>query len=78
MDQFVVIYLIQLIIVGAMDRLLELIYEKFISELKDLQIGHMLNDDAVREIWDMINAYELLDSNMLSLKEKKQILDYYD
>ena len=61
-----------------MDRLLELIYEKFISELKDLQIGHMLNDDAVREIWDMINAYELLDSNMLSLKEKKQILDYYD
>lgn len=33
-----------------MDRLLELIYEKFISELKDLQIGHMLNDDAVREI----------------------------
>ena len=61
-----------------MDRLLELIYEKFISELKDLQIGHMLNDDAVEEIWDMINAYELLDSNMLSLKEKKQILDYYD
>ena len=64
--------------VAAMDRLLMLIYNKFIENLRDLQVGHMLTDSMVCEIWDMMNAYELLDSNTLSLKERKQILDYYD
>lgn len=65
-------------IVAAMDKLLMLIYDKFIEVLKDLQVGHMLTENTTCEIWEMMNAYELLDSNTLSLKERKQILDYYD
>ncbi len=33
-----------------MDRLLMLIYDKFIENLRDLQVGHVLTDGMVCEI----------------------------
>lgn len=64
--------------VVAMDNLLTMIYDKFIEQLRYLQLGHTFDDHAIEEIYDMIQAYELLDSNTLSSKEQKYILNYYD
>lgn len=64
--------------VVAMDNLLTMIYDKFIEQLRYLQLGHTFDDKAIEEIYDMIQAYELLDSNTLSSKEQKYILNYYD
>lgn len=61
-----------------MDNLLTMIYDKFIEQLRYLQLGHTFDDHAIEEIYDMIQAYELLDSNTLSSKEQKYILNYYD
>ena len=61
-----------------MDRLLTLIYDKFLQQLRYLQLGHEFDDKAIAEIYDMIQAYELLDSNTLSSDERKTILNYYD
>ena len=64
--------------VVAMDNLLTMIYDKFIEQLRYLQLGHTFDDHAIEEIYDMIQAYELLDSNTLNSKEQKYILNYYD
>ena len=61
-----------------MDNLLTMIYDKFIEQLRYLQLGHTFDDHAIEEIYDMIQVYELLDSNTLSSKEQKYILNYYD
>lgn len=61
-----------------MDKILDLIYSMFIKEMKDLEIGHMLKDKDICDMWEAINAYEMLDSNTLSSKEQKQIIEYYD
>lgn len=61
-----------------MDRILDLIYEKFKETMKDLEMGNMLTEKSVCDMWEMMHAYELLDSNTLSLKEQKQIVEYYD
>ena len=63
--------------VVAMDNILETIYNIFIGKFKDLEMGHMLKDSDLCEIWDLIHAYELLDDNIISLKEQKQIINYY-
>lgn len=60
-----------------MDNILETIYNMFMNKLQDLEIGHVLKDSDLCEIWDLINAYELLDGNIISLKEQKQIINYY-
>lgn len=60
-----------------MDNILETIYNMFMNKLQDLEIGHMLKDSDLCEIWDLIHAYELLDDNIISLKEQKQIINYY-
>lgn len=60
-----------------MDNILETIYNMFMNKLQDLEIGHMLKDSDLCEIWDLIHAYELLDDDMISLKEQKQIINYY-
>ena len=70
--------LLKTINVVAMDNLLTMIYDKFIEQLRYLQLGHTFDDHAIEEIYDMIQAYELLDSNTLSSKEQKYILNYYD
>ena len=77
MDLYVKIYL-NLIIVDAMDKILDLIYRMFISKTKDLEMGHTLKDKDLCDIWETIYAYEMLDSNMLSLKERKLIIEQYD
>lgn len=61
-----------------MDRLLTLIYDKYMQQLRYLQLGHTFDEHAIAEIYDMIQAYELLDSNTLSSDERKLILNYYD
>ena len=61
-----------------MDKILDLIYEKFKTMMKDLEMGNMLTDKSICDIWEMMHAYELLDNNTLSLKEQKQIVEYYD
>ena len=61
-----------------MNRLLELIYSNFMREMRDLELGHMLRDKDLCDIWDMIHAYEMLDNNMLSSKERKLIIEQYD
>lgn len=60
-----------------MDNILETIYNMFMNKLQDLEIGHMLKDSDLCEIWDLIHAYELLDDDIISLKEQKQIINYY-
>ena len=67
----------QIINVDAMDKLLTLIYDKYLQQLRYLQLGHTFDDKAIAEIYDMIQAYELLDSNTLSSDERKMILNYY-
>ena len=61
----------------AMDRILELIYDMFMSKLRDLELGHVLIAKDLNEIMDLIHAYELLDSKLLSSKEQQQIIEYY-
>ena len=63
--------------VVAMDNILETIYNMFMNKLQDLEIGHMLKDSDLCEIWDLIHAYELLDDDIISTKEQKQIIEYY-
>ena len=60
-----------------MDNILEAIYNIFMSKLEDLEMGHVLKSNDFCEIWDLIHAYELLDSNLLTKKEHKQIIEYY-
>ena len=60
-----------------MDRILELIYDMFMSKLRDLELGHVLIAKDLNEIMDLIHAYELLDSKLLSSKEQQQIIEYY-
>lgn len=61
----------------AMDNILEQIYHMFMQKMTDLEMGNMLNDNDLCNIWDLIHAYELLDDNIISLKEQKQIIEYY-
>ena len=61
-----------------MDNILDQIYEKFIKIIRDLELGHILKDKDLCDIWDMIHAYEMLDGDMLSLKEQKLIIEQYD
>lgn len=61
-----------------MDKILDLIYEKFKTTMKDLEMGNMLTDKSICDMWEMMHAYELLDNNTLSLKEQQQIIEYYD
>jgi len=61
-----------------MDKILDLIYEQFKKTMKDLEMGNMLTEKSICDMWEMMHAYELLDSNTLSLKDKKQIIEYYD
>ena len=58
--------------------ILETIYEKFIDIIKDLEIGHVLEEKDYCELWEMIQAYELLDGDIINLKERNQILEFYD
>jgi hypothetical protein len=46
--------------------------------MKDLEMGNMLTDKSICDMWEMMHAYELLDNNTLSLKEQQQIIEYYD
>lgn len=61
----------------AMDNMLETIYDIFMSKLQDLEMGHVLKDSDLCEIWNIIHAYELIDDNIISIKEQKQIIEYY-
>lgn len=60
-----------------MDNLLETIYDKFIDKLQDLEMGHVLKNSDLCEIWDLIHAYDLIDSNVIDKKEQKRIIEYY-
>ena len=60
-----------------MDRILETIYNIFNSKLTDLEMGHVLKDNDLCEIWDLIHAYELIDSNLISTIDKNKIIEYY-
>lgn len=63
--------------VVVMDNILETIYNIFMSKLQDLEMGHVLKDSDLCEIWDLIRAYELIDDDIISIKEQKQIIEYY-
>ena len=65
-------------IVAAMDRILDIIYNSFLKKCKDLENGNMLTDKDICFMWEAFQAYCLLDSNILSLKEKQQILERYE
>lgn len=60
-----------------MDNILETIYNIFMKKMTDLEMGNMLKDNDLCDVWDLIHAYELLDDNIISLKEQKQIIEYY-
>lgn len=78
MVPFVATFWNQIKTVDAMDKILDLIYEKFKTTMKDLEMGNMLTDKSICDMWEMMHAYELLDNNTLSLKEQQQIIEYYD
>ena len=52
-----------------MDSIIELIYDMFMKEMRDLEMGHMFEQVEINNIWELIQVYELLDSNILSKKE---------
>ena len=60
-----------------MDNILEIIYDKFFNKLQDLEIGHVLKDFDLCEIWNLIHAYELLDNKIIGIKEQNKIIEYY-
>ena len=60
-----------------MDNILETIYNIFSNKLKDLEMGHVLRDTDLCEIWDLLHAYELVDNKIIGIKEQKQIIEYY-
>lgn len=60
-----------------MDNILETIYNIFMKKMTDLEMGNMLKDNDLCDVWDLIHAYELLDDKIISLKEQKQIIEYY-
>ena len=60
-----------------MDNMLETIYNIFLDKLQDLEMGHVLKNSDLCELWDLIHAYELADSEFISIKERKQIIEYY-
>ena len=60
-----------------MDNILEQIYNIFMQKMTDLELGNMLKDFDLCEMWNLIHAYELLDNNIIGLKEQKQIIEYY-
>jgi len=64
-------------VVVAMDNMLDTIYELFIEKLQDLEMGYILKNSDLCEIWDLIHAYELIDSKFIDKKEQKQIIEYY-
>jgi hypothetical protein len=47
------------------------------SKMKDLEMGHVLKENDLCEVWDLIHAYELLDNRLITMKEQKQIIEYY-
>ena len=53
------------------------LYNIFMSKLQDLEMGHVLKNSDLCEIWDLIHAYELADSKFIAKKERKQIIEYY-
>lgn len=61
-----------------MDKLIDILYEEFINELRDLNFGHSINEQHVCEMWELLQAIELYDSGFLNLDEREQILEYYD
>lgn len=61
-----------------MDNIIETIYNIFMKKLQDLKIGHVLKDNDLCEIWDLIHAYELLDGNIISVKEQNKLIEYYE
>ena len=77
MEIFAKTYLMIKGAVVAMDNILETIYDIFMSKLQDLEMGHVLKDSDLCEIWDLIHAYELIDNKIISVKEQKQIIEYY-
>ena len=77
MEIFAKNYLMIKGVVVAMDNILETIYDIFISKLQDLEMGHVLKETDLCEIWDLIHAYELIDNKIISIKEQKQIIEYY-
>lgn len=60
-----------------MDNILDAIYDIFMNKMRDLELGHVLKSNDLCKLYDMIHAYEILDSKTLSLKEQKQIIEYY-
>lgn len=77
MEIFAKTYLMIRGAVVAMDNILETIYNIFMSKLQDLEMGHVLKDSDLCDIWDLIHAYELVDNKIISIKEQKQIIEYY-
>ena len=61
-----------------MDNILDLIYEDFIQQFQELELGHMFDNEVLCKLWEMVQAYDMLDNDNLSLKERKQILEFYD
>lgn len=61
-----------------MDSIIELIYDMFMKEMRDLEMGHMFEQVEINNIWELIQVYELLDSNILSKKEQNKIIEYYE
>ena len=77
METFAAIYLKRKGVVVAMDNMLETIYNIFLDKLQDLEMGHVLKNSDLCELWDLIHAYELADSEFINIKERKQIIEYY-
>lgn len=77
MEIFVAIYLKKKGVVVAMDSMLETIHNIFLDKLQDLEMGHVLKNSDLCELWDLVHAYELADSEFINIKERKQIIEYY-
>ena len=60
-----------------MDRILDTIYNVFMNKLKDLELGHVIKDTDLCNLWDLIHAYELLDSGLITKNEQNKIIEYY-
>lgn len=60
-----------------MDSILNLLVEKLMSHIQDLNVGHTIDPKIISECWDLLHIlhYGSYDSNSDELLYK--ILDYY-
>lgn len=60
-----------------MDRILELLIEKLLVQLRDLNMGCTIDEDSLSECWELLHIRHCASYDSSSDKDLYKILDYY-